>query len=88
MNYTDEEKQKGHQKQIYIRIQLLFSFVFVIFAALILRLAFVQIVNGEEYEKTANERSINRMLIQAPRGKIYDKNGLYNSNLKNLSRNT
>ncbi|RXT08142.1 penicillin-binding protein 2 [Ammoniphilus sp. CFH 90114] len=74
-NYNNEEKKKQQQTLISRRIQLLFTIVFIFFAALIFRLSIVQIAKGEEYLKIATEKSIQTIPIAAPRGKILDKNG-------------
>ncbi|MBP1933775.1 peptidoglycan D,D-transpeptidase FtsI family protein [Ammoniphilus resinae] len=73
--FNNEDKQKEQQTKISRRVQLLFTVVFVFFAALILRLSIVQIAKGEEYLKIANEKSIQTIPIAAPRGKILDKGG-------------
>ncbi len=75
MFYNNEEKKKEQQTIISKRVQLLFTVVFIFFAALIFRLATVQIVKGDEYLKIATEKSIQKIPIAAPRGKIFDKNG-------------
>lgn len=74
-NYNNEEKKKQQQTLISRRIQLLFTVVFIFFAALIFRLSIVQIAKGEEYLKIATEKSIQTIPIAAPRGKILDRNG-------------
>ncbi|RKD24634.1 hypothetical protein BEP19_09680 [Ammoniphilus oxalaticus] len=71
----NEEKKKQQESMISRRAQLLFTIVFIFFAALIIRLAVVQIVKGEEYLQIANENSIQMIPIPAPRGNILDKNG-------------
>ncbi len=73
--YNNEEKKKQQQTLIAKRVQLLFTIVFIFFAALIFRLSIVQIAKGEEYLKIATEKSIQTIPIPAPRGKILDKNG-------------
>jgi len=75
MFHNNEDKKKQQQTIIARRIQLLFTMVFIFFAALIFRLATVQIVKGEEYLKIATEKSIQTIPIPAPRGNIMDING-------------
>lgn len=48
--------------------------IFILFAALILRLGYTQIVKGEEYEIQAEEASSNTVTQTVPRGVIYDRN--------------
>ncbi|WP_053083676.1 peptidoglycan D,D-transpeptidase FtsI family protein [Rubeoparvulum massiliense] len=69
---TEEKKRESY---IVRRINLLFFLVFILFALIILRLAVVQLVHGEDYEKLSI-RNITRIIsIPAPRGKILDRNG-------------
>ena len=75
MIYSNEDKRKEQRAKISRRVQLLFTIVFLFFAALVLRLSIVQIANGENYLKLANEKSIQTLPIPAPRGKIMDKSG-------------
>ncbi|MDD4601390.1 Peptidoglycan D,D-transpeptidase MrdA [bioreactor metagenome] len=42
---------------------------------LILRLAWLQIFQGAQYKKVAEENRIRQMITQAPRGTVYDRNG-------------
>ncbi|HJV44216.1 MAG TPA: penicillin-binding transpeptidase domain-containing protein [Bacillota bacterium] len=74
-HFNNEDKQKEQALKISRRVQLLFTLVFLFFAGLVLRLAIVQIANGDEYLKIANEKSIQTIPIPAPRGKILDKAG-------------
>ncbi|WP_047154889.1 hypothetical protein [Aneurinibacillus tyrosinisolvens] len=71
----DNGEENPRAKQILKRFNVLFLFVFVFFACLILRLSYVQVVQGEEYVTTANSKSEKSVPIPALRGKIYDKNG-------------
>lgn len=57
------------------RINLYFFAVFTLFAALIVKLGLVQIVNGEEYERQASKTEAKIASYPAPRGKMYDRNG-------------
>ena len=47
----------------------------VLIAILIYRLFFLQIVNGQEYEKSFTNTTSRERVIQATRGNIYDVNG-------------
>jgi len=46
-----------------------------ILLAIIIRLVFLQIVNGEQYLEKANNKSIKEIAVTAPRGNITDING-------------
>ncbi|MFD2369874.1 peptidoglycan D,D-transpeptidase FtsI family protein [Brevibacillus sp. GCM10020057] len=70
MEETNEPKS-----HIPFRLNVLFLIVFLFFAAIILRLAFVQLVEGEQYRHELEKFSIRELPISAPRGRILDKNG-------------
>ena len=70
-----EEKEK-QKSQIPLRLNVLFFLVFIFFAAIILRLAYVQLVEGEQYVHELEKFSIRELPISAPRGRILDKNGV------------
>jgi len=57
------------------RINILASIIVGIIVFLIVRLAWMQIVNGPQYKKIAEENRIRQITAQAPRGNIYDRNG-------------
>lgn len=69
------EETKEPKSNIPIRLNILFLIVFLFFAAIILRLAFVQLVEGEQYRHELEKFSIRELPISAPRGRILDKNG-------------
>ncbi|KZE46834.1 penicillin-binding protein [Brevibacillus parabrevis] len=69
------EETKESKSHIPVRLNILFLIVFLFFAAIILRLAFVQLVEGEQYRHELEKFSIRELPIPAPRGRIMDKNG-------------
>ncbi|USG64132.1 penicillin-binding transpeptidase domain-containing protein [Brevibacillus ruminantium] len=70
----DEKKElKSH---IPVRLNILFVVVFLFFVAIILRLAYVQLVEGEQYRHQLEKYSIRELPISAPRGRILDSNGV------------
>ncbi|WP_339059920.1 penicillin-binding transpeptidase domain-containing protein [Tepidibacillus marianensis] len=56
------------------RINLLFFLVFLLFAGIIFRLSFVQLVEGQNYKDLANTYREKSIPITAPRGLIMDAN--------------
>ncbi|TPG76575.1 penicillin-binding protein [Brevibacillus laterosporus] len=68
------ENQEQPKSHIATRLNVLFFFVFLFFAAVILRLAYVQIVEGEQYQHDLEKYSIRQLPIPAPRGRILDVN--------------
>ncbi|WP_232695605.1 penicillin-binding transpeptidase domain-containing protein [Brevibacillus daliensis] len=67
----ENQEPKSH---IPIRLNILFFIVFIFFAAIILRLAYVQIVEGEQYQHDLEKYSTRKLPIPAPRGRIMDVN--------------
>ncbi|MFB5662059.1 penicillin-binding transpeptidase domain-containing protein [Alteribacillus sp. HJP-4] len=66
---------KQGKNYLPIRLNLLFFAVFILFSALILRLGFIQIVQGDDFERDLEESSTEAPRIDAPRGLMYDRNG-------------
>jgi cell division protein FtsI/penicillin-binding protein 2 len=64
------KKKKTH---VPFRLNLLFFIVFLLFAALIMRLGVVQIVYGEDYQKEVNRTENMQVSVSVPRGIIYDR---------------
>lgn len=68
----NQKKRKNH---VPMRLNILFFAVFLLFSVLILRLGFIQIVQGEEYVKELQKTSNMTARIDSPRGLIYDRYG-------------
>lgn len=68
--------RKNKKPSIPFRLNVLFFAVFILFSILILRLGYVQIVEGDTYEEDVNETaSTSASRVDAPRGIMYDRNG-------------
>jgi penicillin-binding protein 2 len=57
------------------RVTILGYVVIAIIGVLVMRLAWMQILQGPQYKQIADENRIRRITAQAPRGIIYDRNG-------------
>ena len=57
------------------RIKIMAGIVTAVIMLLIARLAWLQIFQGPQYKKTAEQNRIRQVVSQAPRGTIYDRNG-------------
>lgn len=68
-------KNKGTKNNLPLRLNILLLTVFLAFAGLILRLGYVQIVNGEHYKKLLHASQTQTARIDSARGKITDTNG-------------
>ncbi|MGX7244877.1 peptidoglycan D,D-transpeptidase FtsI family protein [Enterococcus quebecensis] len=67
--------QKSKKSHIPFRLNLLFFVIFGLFVALIVRLGYLQIAEGQQYAKKADENSTLKIKSSAPRGQIYDAKG-------------
>ncbi|MBC9826320.1 penicillin-binding protein 2 [Carnobacterium inhibens] len=67
---NNNKKKKSH---IPFRLNFLFFTVFLLFAMLILRLGYLQIVKGEEFETEVQRTETTLATGTVPRGEIYDR---------------
>lgn len=58
------------------RLTVIAVFVFLLAFICIIKLFQLQIVNGDEYRTQADNRSVRTFVLKAPRGEIYDRNGV------------
>ncbi|WP_027417364.1 peptidoglycan D,D-transpeptidase FtsI family protein [Aneurinibacillus terranovensis] len=73
--YNHEEKETQRTNRISKRLNVLLFLVFFVFAIIIIRLSYVQIVKGDEYSQKATSKSDRNVIIPALRGNIYDRSG-------------
>lgn len=57
------------------RLHVLFLLIIVVIGLLVGRLAWMQLLQGAQYKKIAEDNRLRRLYIQAPRGTMYDRNG-------------
>ena len=73
---TQEPKNKPFRRShVPFRLNFLFFIIFTLFVALIARLGYLQIVNGEEMEAKVKSSSTLTIQTSSPRGMIYDSTG-------------
>ncbi|MBM7603607.1 cell division protein FtsI/penicillin-binding protein 2 [Metabacillus crassostreae] len=70
---TNASEQRKLRKSRYVRINVFFFLVFILFVALVVRLGVVQIVQGEEFSKEVSRTESDYARLPAPRGKMYDR---------------
>ncbi|MET3288355.1 UNVERIFIED_CONTAM: penicillin-binding protein 2 [Brevibacillus sp. OAP136] len=70
-----EEQEKERRSDIGKRLNILYLIVFVMFSAVILRLADLQILQGANYAAQAKTEHYKQTPISAIRGNIYDRAG-------------
>ena len=71
----ETEPQTNKKSHIPFRLNLLFFVIFGLFVTLIVRLGYLQIVEGKQFNQRADENSKLEIKSGAPRGEIYDANG-------------
>jgi penicillin-binding protein 2 len=57
------------------RMTILSVIIFAVIGLLVVRLAWMQLLQGHQYKKIAEENRLRRFYDQAPRGTMYDRNG-------------
>src|SRR5690606_36576341 len=71
----DMMREKKTGQKLEKRLQFFTIGIFLIFALLVVRLGYLQLVQGEEYEKLAAGNRIRLLPLEAPRGEFLDRNG-------------
>src|SRR2546426_7442697 len=61
--------------QLALRIAILGGIALVLFAIIFFRLWYVQILSGDRYLAEANDNRVREVKVEAPRGRIVDRNG-------------
>lgn len=69
------KKEKQKKNQVPFRLNVLFIIVFLFFSILVLRLGYVQIVEGESYEQQVEATEKKTSKLDSARGKMLDRNG-------------
>ena len=69
------QNQKKKKSHIPFRLNLLFFIVFALFSTIIVRLGYLQIIRGEEFEAIVRRTETTNVTQSVPRGLIYDRNG-------------
>ncbi|MCB2288723.1 penicillin-binding protein [Clostridium sp. CS001] len=67
--------KKNKNKHEFSRFNVLVIIMLITFSAIISRLVNIQVVNGEIYRETANQKNHKMISTTAPRGEIIDRNG-------------
>ena len=72
---TLDERRPPITPQLARRVAILGGIAFVLFAIIFFRLWFLQVLSGDEYVSQASQNKVRRLRVDAPRGKIVDRNG-------------
>ncbi len=57
------------------RVHVLGAIITLVIGLLVMRLAWMQLLQGAQYKKIAEDNRLRRLYTQAPRGTMYDRNG-------------
>ena len=55
---------------------IMLSVVTIMLVAILIKLVVLQVVNGEDYRRQSMDKLTNSVTVPAPRGVIYDRNGV------------
>ena len=61
--------------QLALRVAILGGAAFVLFAIVFFRLWYLQVLSGDRYLAEAKDNQVRELKVEAPRGKIVDRNG-------------
>jgi penicillin-binding protein 2 len=73
--YLDNENRPAITPQLAFRVAILGGIALVMFGIIFFRLWYLQVLSGDKYLAQAKDNQIRNILVQAPRGKIVDRNG-------------
>ncbi|MFL5825220.1 MAG: penicillin-binding protein 2 [Thermoleophilaceae bacterium] len=73
--YRDTDNRPAITPQLALRVAILGGFALVMFGVIFFRLWYLQILSGDKYLADANNNRVREIRVDAPRGKIVDRNG-------------
>jgi penicillin-binding protein 2 len=73
--YLDRESRVPITPQLAVRVAIIGGVALVLFAIVFFRLWYLQVLSGDEYRAEANNNRVREITVQAPRGRIVDRNG-------------
>lgn len=74
-DYSKSKAKKRDKSHIPFRLNLIFFIVFILFAALIAQLAYLQLIYGSKFESLVNSTNKTVVSTAVPRGEILDSQG-------------
>lgn len=75
MNDGSAERQPPLSPQLALRVAVLGGTALALFAIVLFRLWYLQVLSGDQYVQLANDNRVRDIAIQAPRGDIVDRHG-------------
>jgi penicillin-binding protein 2 len=73
--YLDSDRKPPITPQLAIRIAIIGGAALVMFGIIFFRLWYLQVLSGDRYRAEANNNRVREINVEAPRGKIVDRNG-------------
>jgi penicillin-binding protein 2 len=73
--YLDRETRPSITPQLALRVAIVGGVALVMFAVIFFRLWYLQVLTGDRYRAEANNNRVREINVQAPRGRIVDRNG-------------
>src|SRR5436309_79230 len=73
--YLDSDRKPPITPQLAIRIAIIGGAALVMFGVIFFRLWYLQVLSGDRYLAEANNNRVREINVEAPRGKIVDRNG-------------
>lgn len=72
---SPDDRRGQLSPQLAMRVAVLGGIAFAIFGLIFFRLWFLQVLSGDQYLAEASSNRVRRVVIQAPRGEMTDRNG-------------
>src|SRR2546421_1774603 len=73
--YLDSDRRPPITPQLAIRVAIIGGAALVMFGVIFFRLWYLQVLSGDRYLAEANNNRVRDIVVQAPRGRIVDRNG-------------
>ena len=73
--YRDSEGGRPMSPQLALRVAIIGGVALVMFAVIFFRLWYLQVLSGDRYLAEANDNRVRDIVVQAPRGRIVDRQG-------------
>src|SRR3954466_15497985 len=73
--YLDSDRRPTLTPQLALRVAVIGGIALVAFAVIFFRLWYLQVLSGDKYLAEANNNRVREIKVEAPRGKIVDRNG-------------
>jgi penicillin-binding protein 2 len=73
--YRDSDRKAPMSPQLALRVAIVGGVALVIFGIIFFRLWYLQVLSGDKYLAEANNNRVREIKVEAPRGKIVDRDG-------------